>query len=331
MESSEAPSPAHGRRRTILLAVGKIGVSAALIAWILSSIDTSAIVARIQRISPSALVLASACEILALFLAAWRWQLILGVLDVRARFVLALRLFYVGQFINQVLPANIGGDIYRVWSVFSGERNLLRALMAVALDRVVALAGLALLAVPGIYTLYKLPDARVPALIMIALVGGIIVAIAAFLAFGTVVPSWIARLLPRLAPLMNWLAEASRLARAVFLGPVVSPLVVALAVAVQGLTVAAFLVLARGLGIELGIGIALALIPPVILASVVPVSYGGWGVREGAMAASLGLVGIAPEAAISLSLLFGGLLFVLSLPAGLWWAAAAARPSAGRD
>jgi glycosyltransferase 2 family protein len=55
------------------------------------------------------------------------------------------------------------------------------------------------------------------------------------------------------------------------------------------------------------------------LASMMPVSIGGWGLRETAMVYSLGLIGIAPEQALLLSVLIGLLNIVISLPGGVLW------------
>lgn len=51
----------------------------------------------------------------------------------------------------------------------------------------------------------------------------------------------------------------------------------------------------------------------------IPISIAGWGVREGAMVVGLGLVGVSSSTALSVSLLFGGVLVVVGLLGGLIW------------
>jgi uncharacterized membrane protein YbhN (UPF0104 family) len=46
-------------------------------------------------------------------------------------------------------------------------------------------------------------------------------------------------------------------------------------------------------------------VPVILLATMLPFSIGGWGVREAAAVAVLSLAGISAEAALSLSLIFG--------------------------
>ena len=52
-----------------------------------------------------------------------------------------------------------------------------------------------------------------------------------------------------------------------------------------------------------------------------PVSLAGWGVREGAMIAMLGTIGVAASEALSLSVAIGIVALVASLPGGIIWLA----------
>lgn len=60
-------------------------------------------------------------------------------------------------------------------------------------------------------------------------------------------------------------------------------------------------------------------VPPVLLLSIIPVSLAGWGVREGAMVGIFLLVGAAKASILSVSILYGLLLIVASLPGLLLW------------
>jgi hypothetical protein len=66
--------------------------------------------------------------------------------------------------------------------------------------------------------------------------------------------------------------------------------------------------------------IALTIIVPITtLLITIPLSIAGWGVREGVMVVGLGYVGIAPEEALALSILYGLLTLVVALPGVLAW------------
>ena len=59
--------------------------------------------------------------------------------------------------------------------------------------------------------------------------------------------------------------------------------------------------------------------PLVLLFSAFPITISGWGVREGLMALSLGAVGIAYEASLALSILFGLMLALIVVPGLVFW------------
>jgi uncharacterized membrane protein YbhN (UPF0104 family) len=86
--------------------------------------------------------------------------------------------------------------------------------------------------------------------------------------------------------------------------------------------------LAQGLSIDVEISALLVLVPPVILVSLLPILFAGWGIREGTMIAMLGTVDVAPENALALSVAFGFLMLILSLPGALVWFLSENRKSA---
>jgi hypothetical protein len=58
------------------------------------------------------------------------------------------------------------------------------------------------------------------------------------------------------------------------------------------------------------------------LATTLPISFGGWGVREGVLVLLLGRLGVPAAQALSVSLLFGVFGIVSLLPGLLIWALA---------
>jgi hypothetical protein len=80
-------------------------------------------------------------------------------------------------------------------------------------------------------------------------------------------------------------------------------------------------ILARSLAIDVSAVQCITLIPPVILMTTLPISIGGWGVREAGMVGMLGLVGVSQAAALMLSIQTGLLSIIVSLPASLIWLA----------
>ena len=80
-------------------------------------------------------------------------------------------------------------------------------------------------------------------------------------------------------------------------------------------------VLALGLDVDVTLIDCMALFPPVLLLTAIPISIAGWGVREFGMVAAFGLVGVPVHGAIAISFLFGLLAILVTIPGGLMWLA----------
>jgi hypothetical protein len=83
--------------------------------------------------------------------------------------------------------------------------------------------------------------------------------------------------------------------------------------------VAAMLCLAAAFNISIAAGDALVIFPMVLLVSSLPVTPGGWGVREGAMALALAPLGVPIEASVSVSVTYGVLAICACIPSVLMY------------
>jgi hypothetical protein len=63
----------------------------------------------------------------------------------------------------------------------------------------------------------------------------------------------------------------------------------------------------------------LAVVPILLLVQVLPISIGGWGVREAAAVALLGMTGVDAASGLLVSIMFGVLLLLATLPGALFW------------
>jgi len=96
-------------------------------------------------------------------------------------------------------------------------------------------------------------------------------------------------------------------------------IIIILSVLIHLISVVAVMIMAIGLGINVEFGGFLLIVSLVGLIMVVPISIAGWGVREGVMVVGFGYLGVVPEAALALSILFGLLVLTVSLPGGIIW------------
>jgi lysylphosphatidylglycerol synthase-like protein len=112
--------------------------------------------------------------------------------------------------------------------------------------------------------------------------------------------------LPR--PLLNLrviapLAELSRGSRRLFAKPARCGVVLGLSALTIGLTILAFKLAADGIGSRLSFGSWLAIVPPVTLLQLLPISLAGWGMREVVLVVVLASFGVPAEAALATSVL----------------------------
>jgi len=316
----------QGSRLTSLAFALKLAITVGLFAYLLSKVEIAPVVRQLRAMAPAAAVAAEALLLVQLALLAWRWQLVNSIVDAPLRAGQVLRLTAIGHFFNQVLPSGFAGDAARAWLGAREGVALGPLVRAIVCDRVV---GLLVLVVMVALTFFVLPDVvphAVPAsnsLRWIAFLG--VAATAALFLFGAP----LARLLMRHRLTTSLGKLAADLDRVLFHARARSALVVMLAAAVQILNVAAMHLCARGMGIALDLGAALVIVPTVMLVSMAPVSFAGWGLREGAMIVGLGLTGVTAADALAVSVAFGLLLIVLGVPGGAFWLArrATAAPS----
>lgn len=299
--------------RRILVIVAKLAISAALIAFAFSKIDAASAFALLRSIHPAVVAGAIATLVLQQIAAGFRLHRLLGLVHAPIGVIAAIDAVFVGVFFSQTFISFIGGDAMRVWRVVTSRVPVASAFKAVLFDRVagfVALIALIVLGLPLLFGVMADPAMRVSVLVAVAL--GLA---------GTLVFLFMNRL-P--AALRRWrvfriASDISSLALSILRRPLDVSTVLALSLFIQVLNVVAVFVIATGLGVQARFLDFLVLVPPVMLLAMLPISFAGWGVREGAMAVALSLVGIGAEQSVAMSVCFGLSLIAIGLPGGVIW------------
>jgi uncharacterized protein (TIRG00374 family) len=293
----------------------KIAITIGLMAYLLSKVDVAPVVVQMRAMSPKWAAAAVLPMVLQLALVSLRWRLVNGLVGANMQLAQVFRLTLIGQFFNQVLPTALGGDAMRAWLASREGVPLARAISGVLCDRALGLMVLAVI-VAGTLLLLPQPVAeRLPAKAAFQAIAllGVCGLVALFFA-----GDFIARLLGR-RRVTESLGKLVQDLRCVVYSRGPSVAIVALSGAVQVLFVTTIYLCAQGMSIPLGFGAALLVIPAIMLVSVIPISFAGWGVREGAMIIGLSLLGIGAPQALAISVAFGLLNIVVGLPGGCLW------------
>lgn len=303
----------------------KLLLSVAVLVYIARGLDLGQLRNHLVSVDPFLFVLALALIFLQTFVLNGRWELIMRALDVSLQWMAGWRILMISLWFNQVLPSSVGGDAVRMWLLRQRGVQWPEAVKGVAADRFTALIGLIVLMVAGLPLLLS----RVSNQAALLAIGGLTLAGVA----GTVVLLTLDRLPKRLTalPAIASFVRFGTLVRFLLLQSERRGLLFGSALLIHVVTAAACYVLARGVGAQLSVLDAGILIPPVVLLTAVPISISGWGVREGAMVACLGLAGVSSEEALSISLLLGAISVIIGLIGGVIWLASPERGSYSAD
>ena len=208
----------------------------------------------------------------------------------------------VGWFFSNVAPSTVGGDIFRGVQLSRVGTPIGAAVRVILSIRLLSLATLVIVMLAGFPVALGLVEARRDILV---LAGTLSIAIAALTAVVL-----LTRFRWRTSIFARWrLFEKLKKVSDGF-GALLVPSPDAAGAWIAALTQHLLRVGVLGsLAIALGLGIPLAtlfaLTPAALLVAMVPMSIGGWGVRELTFVYFLGTAGVSAEAALSLSVAFG--------------------------
>jgi len=275
-----------------------------LIVWF----DVRAILQKLLSIDVGFLFLALGIFVLQFFLSCARWMVILDRQSSAITPRTALSIFGVGTLANLFLVTSLAGISVRAALLLRAGSSVPGALASLTAERIAATAGLGLCGVAGmVFALPQLkqlagewfePQTASLILLMVALA-----AIALLLVMGRV----------------RRTREFMKTVWAAFATPGQAIQMVGASAAIVLLGFAGMAALAQGMDLTIDVMFFLAVMPAVALISALPISIGGWGVREGAMVAGLSIYAVPPDAAVALSISYGlgGLLVALLLGASL--------------
>ncbi len=263
--------------------------------------------AGLRAITWPAVVAASTLTVLTTACSAWRWRVAARALGIDIDLPSAIGACYRSLFLNSVLIGGVLGDVHR--AVTHGRRagDLAVGLRSVAWER---LCGQIIQAVATAVVLLTLPSPVRPALpyILAGLAG---VAGCAVL----VVRGAARRGRSRLARAAG--AVAADLRCGLLAADVWPQLMLASVLVVAGHT-ATFVIAARVAGSTAPLGELVALLLVVQTATVIPLSIGGWGLREGAAAWAFAAAGLGAATGVTIATLYAALMLAAVAPgAGL--------------
>lgn len=291
----------------------KIAIGAALVYLIVSRVDARELGAILGRTSLPSFALACLLLCAAVISNALRWRWITLTCERGISVKIATIGYFESMFFNQVLPTGIGGDAIRIVRAHDNGMPAGWAIISVMIDRAFGLLAMAVVLLAA-FAIGGSLIARTEMFRLLAALGAIVVAGAlAALALGV----WLdGRTMPR------WTQPVLALLRAfaqVFRSPRTLGGIVATLLASSCVMAAAFVACATSVGVTVDFWDSLVIMQGILLAALVPVSIGGWGVREGAVIYLFTPLSVAAPEATAVSVLFGLALTVVGLLGAVVW------------
>jgi len=308
----------------LLKAFVRLGISAALLYFVLRSIDLPAFWERVKGMNPAWILLALAAYACTQSISVWRWNRLLRAQHIEVERRRLTESIWVSMFFNNFLPSNIGGDVVRIADTAPAAGSKTLAMTVILVDRVLGLTALVIVAASGALVASLLgvhvPGAR---WLWLASALGAIAAVSV-IAMPQLVGNAVGHaLMPVRALNKPWLTErAQRLEDAVIRfrnAPSAVAGAFAGAMVVQITIVAFYLLTAEGLSVPLPIFLGAVLIPVSLVVQMAPVSINGFGIREAVFAFFFRRFGLPTDAAVALSLVSTGMVMGLSLVGGFFF------------
>jgi uncharacterized membrane protein YbhN (UPF0104 family) len=308
-----ASAKAMARLKSLLAFAVKLALTGGMLWFVLRQVDLAALRGTLAGMDRALLTLGLLQMLIIPFLGGVRWQLVLFAMNSEGRIWPLSRLFWIGMLSSQTLPSTAGGDVVRVFLMWRAGTSLRVAFNSVALERasmLITLIAFVALLLPVLAS--RVVVAQLAWIAPALLIGGIA---------GLIVLMSADRFLKHLPDLrvIRAIAGLSADARRVYFSGFGWRLVVVCIATLLNLCLAAWWI---GVSLALPLSFAdyLVFIPVVTVVTLLPVSVGGWGLREGALVALFGLVGVPSHSAVAFSVLFGFAGIVASLPAlGCLW------------
>jgi len=284
----------------------KLLLSALLLTWLGRSLDLSGIFNILKTADWQLVFLACLCLIFGQLLSATRWIWLARGLGLSVLVARKIQLYFLGMFLSLFLPSTVGGDVARGWLLAKGKENAgWPAAASVLLERINGIVGLGLLVSFCMFFL------DIPRLWMLLWGGGLVIL---FIALLTTSRWW-----PRLSAsaqggkASGW--KALPLTSPAFLSAWWKSL--PLSLLFQIMVVQAHVLLGLSVGMEMSWFAYGFMVCLVALASAIPISFNGFGIREAGYVSLATWFGASAESAGAMAALWVLVLCIAAIPGGL--------------
>ena len=291
----------------------KLLISIGVLAVLFSKVDLLQFSTIMRSLEPICILSAVAIQFVLSIIQTERWRIILRAGKIRIRLIGAWLNVMIGLCFNQVLPSSVGGDAIRVYNARSLGLGI--ALRSILIDRLIALFTLSILSF-FICCIFYFSGVNQPHL-------KLMLGLELLLIIGCLLMVYATPIIGKISGLtaidLSFLSLFAGQLRSVILIPKKFFSVLSMSFIIHFFVSISAIILFLGVGVQTDLVRLGAIFALINLFSIIPISFGGWGVREGVAFVLYPASGIEIETALAVSILFGVVMMIVGLIGGAVW------------
>jgi len=285
----------------------RVLISLIVLTIVIASVGTDNLVDALRRIDLAWFIIALLIHLLGIVIRTWRWSMLIKSFGAPVSFGRLFYLYMAGTFFNTFLPTGIGGDVVKIIEL-APERGGAQSFSTVLADRLTGILGSSLIAL--VVAVLDPADVPQPVLLVVIITSASVLIASLLLTQKRLFDKILAHmpLWPKLPAKIHRLYEALT---SYSIGAIARSTLISLPFTIT--LIATQYTLAIGLGVDAPVRYFALFIPMVALIQLLPISFSGLGVREGAFQILFGTVGVDNAQAVAMSLMY----YIVRVTAGL--------------
>lgn len=292
----------------------KLFISLGILAVLMLRMDMATLEEMATHVKASAWVYATALVLIQLFVLSLRWMFLINIGRHRMTYSDSLQVTLASLLANMLFITSIGGIFVRIALALQHGASLFKSIFATGIDRLMTLAALVLLSAIFLPALGQYLESDVYQTLAIFM--GVF--IFTLFVFTPIFFTVILRKIPRLpfAAKSN-ITSGIRYLKLLFSNQALIAKIMLASLIAQLSFFASIYCLSVSADVSLTFLEMMTVLPIISLVAALPISIGGWGVRESAFIYGLGLLGVPMETAFLISVQVGLISMVATIIAGI--------------
>lgn len=235
-------------------------------------------------------------SIIQYLLSAWRWHFIARKTESKIYYKDAIKFYYISGFLNNVLPTGILGDVYRTLNIKinNEKKNIFKAIQSVVLERLSGQLALFISFILSLFLFFIINEKYEASLYVI----GVII-----LLYLILYQLILYKKDNKYVINFKYIFSGRRLLKHILMS-----LIIVLTY------ISTYIICALSLNLDIDILSFFVFAPIVLFSMALPISIGGWGIREITALLISFLLGLSVASSVTVAIVYGILNFICSLP-----------------